>query len=213
MKLIKNSNENEMILEFLKGELNSNRFNEKLNEVLNSLNLDLTLITNGDSSNKAENLSRLQIMKEYRGYPDKELFKNFPKIDYWSFVELSPEDINNIYYIDYDYWNELSNNTSSPLEAVKTIANGIEIYSVSNQPFIDGLKSLESTKFPPVILITCNDERYLIIEGHSRMTIYGFDPSKLEGTYAYIGHCTPEEMKKYDERMLSGESMESRKRS
>ena len=43
------------------------------------------------------------------------------------------------------------------------------------------------------------------------MTVYGFDPSKLEKTYAYIGHCTPEEMKKYDERMLSGQSMKSRK--
>lgn len=211
MKNIRNSTEHEMILEFLKGELNSNRFNEKLIGIINKLNLNLDLINNGDVSNNNDNLSRLKIMKEYRGYPDKELFENFPKIDSWSFVELSPEDINNIYYIDYDYWNELSNNTSSPLEAVKTINAGKEIYEVSNQPFIDGIKYLESGKFPPVILITCNDEKYLIIEGHSRMTVYGFDPSKLEGTYAYIGHCTPEEMKKYDERMLSGESMKSRK--
>ena len=211
MRKIKSSNENEMILEFLKGELNSNRFNDKLNDVIIKLNLDLDLITNGDIASDIENLSRLRIMKEYRGYPDKELFENFPKIDNWSFVELSSKDINKIFYIDYDYWNELSNNTSSPLEAVKNINNGIEIYDVSNQPFIDGIKYLENGKFPPVILITCNDEKYLIIEGHSRMTVYGFNPSKLEGTYAYIGHCIPEEMKKYDERMLSGESMKSRK--
>lgn len=63
MKLIKNSNENEMILEFLKGELNSSRFNEKLNEVLGNLNLDLTLITNGDTSNNAEKLCQDQIKK------------------------------------------------------------------------------------------------------------------------------------------------------
>jgi len=35
MKTIWISNENEMILEFLKGELNSNRFNEKLVSILN----------------------------------------------------------------------------------------------------------------------------------------------------------------------------------
>ena len=200
-----------MILEFLKGELNSNRFNDKLLDIINKLNLNLEVINNGDISNNADNLLRLKIMKEYRGYPDKELFENFPQIDSWSFVELSQEDINKIYYIDYDYWNELSNNTSSPVEAVKTIADGKEIYEVSNQPFIDGIKYLDNNKFPPVILLTCNDEKYLIIEGHSRMTVYGFNPSKLEGTYAYIGHCSPEEMKKYDERMLSGESMKSRK--
>ena len=43
------------------------------------------------------------------------------------------------------------------------------------------------------------------------MTIYAFDSSKLEGTYAYIGHCTEEEMKKYDIRMLPHESLKSRK--
>ena len=62
-----------------------------------------------------------------------------------------------------------------------------------------------------MILITCNDEKYLIIEGHSRMTIYAFVPHKLEGTYAYVGYCSPEEMKKYDARMLTGESLKSRK--
>ena len=61
------------------------------------------------------------------------------------------------------------------------------------------------------ILITCNDKRYLIVEGHSRMTIYGFDPTKLDGTYAYVGYCSSRDMKKYDPRMLEGESLRSRK--
>ena len=205
MKTIKSSSENEMILEFLKGELNSNRFNKKLLDIMNKMNLNVDLIANGDVSNNEDNLSRLKIMKEYRGYPDKDLFNNFPKIDNWSLVELSQEDINKMYYINYDYWNELSNNTSSPLEAVKTILDGKEIYGVSNQQYIDGVKYLVNNKFPPVILITCNDLKYLIIEGHLRMTVYGFDPSLLEGTYAYVGHCSKEEMKKYDERMLEEE--------
>ncbi|MDE7354333.1 MAG: hypothetical protein K2O06_14975, partial [Acetatifactor sp.] len=121
-------------------------------------------------------------------------------------------DIDNIYYIDYDYWNELSNGTSKPIEAVKMIQSGIEIYEVSNQSFLDGVEYSKNNIFPPVILITCNDEKYLIIEGHSRMTVYGFDPSKLNGTFAYIGYTTEEEMKKYDQRMLSGEEVKSRKR-
>ena len=191
-----------MILEFLKGEYNSKRFNKKLYDIIKQLSFDESLITNGTITNEKENISRLEIMKKYRGYPDKDMFNNFPKIDKWTYVELEEKDINNIYYINYDYWNELSNNTSSPLEAVKTIKAGKEIYDVSNKPFLDGVKCLKNNKFPPVILITCNDKKYLIIEGHSRMTIYGFNPSKLDGTYAYIGYCTPSEMKKYDARML-----------
>lgn len=211
MKTIRISNENEMILEFLKGELNSNRFNEKLISILNELAYSSDIITNGDEGNQKENLLRLKIMEMYRGYLNKELFKNFPDIYEWKLVELSSEDIDNIYYIDYDYWNELSNNTSKPIEAAKNIKNGIEIFDVSNKPFLDGIEHLENKTFPPVILITCNNEKFLIIEGHSRMTVYGFDPNKLQGTYAYIGYCTPEDMKKYDARMLKDVPLKSRK--
>lgn len=209
MKRINKITEEQMILEFLKGEFNSKRFNEDLNKALIKLNLNSNIIRNGDITNKKENLERLKIMKEYRGYPNEELFENFPIIDEWNYVELSKDDIDKIYYIDYDYWNELSNNTSKPVEAAKTINEGRKIFKVSNQPFIDGIKYVEN--FPPVILITCNDEKYLIIEGHSRMTIYGLNPDKLEGTYGYIGYCTEEEMEKYDVRMLKVESLKSRK--
>ena len=211
MKLIKDTNESEMILEFLKGELNSNRFNNDLNKVLNNLNIDCNIITNGNILNLEENKLRLKIMKEYRGFPDKELFERFPKVIDWKYVSLSEEDLDNIYYIDYDYWNLLSNNTSRPSEAVKVIKNGIEVYDISNQQFLDGVEYLKNNTFPPVILLTCNDEKYLIIEGHSRMTIYAFMPSKLNGTYAYIGYCSEDEMKKYDIRMLKGETLKSRK--
>ena len=203
VKTIKESNEAEMILEFLKGEINSSRFNDDLNKVIEELEIDKNIINNGDTNNIEENSLRFKVMKLYRGYPDSKLFKNFPKINKWKYMELNSNDIDNIYYINYDYWNELSNNTSKPVEASKVIKSGKTIYGISNKPFFDGFESLKNNKFPPIILITSNDEKYLIIEGHSRMTIYGFDPNKLEGTFAYVGYCTDEDMQKYDPRMLS----------
>ena len=200
MNLIRKTNEAEMILEFLKGELNLKRFNE-----------DLNIILNGNINDDQENIDRLKIMKKFRGYPDEELFERFPKIEEWKYLELNEKDIDNIYYIDYDYWNELSNGTSKPVEAAKVIKSGKEIYEVSNQPFLDGVEYNKTNKFPPVILITCNNEKYLIIEGHSRMTVYGFNSNKLNGTYAYVGYTTEEEMKKYDPRMLTGEEVKTRK--
>lgn len=211
MNLIRKTNESEMILEFLKGELNSKRFNEDLNNAINELGLDSSVILNGNINDDQENIARLKIMKKFRGYPDEELFERFPKIQEWKFLELNENDIDNIYYIDYDYWNELSNGTSKPIEAAKVIKSGKEIYEVSNQPFLAGVEYNKTNKFPPVILITCNDEKYLIIEGHSRMTVYGFNPSKLNGTYAYVGYTTEEEMKKYDQRMLIDEEVRTRK--
>lgn len=203
MKKIRNSSENEMILEFLKGEITSRRFNEKLNNVLHELQYKKELILNGDLSNQQENAQRKNIMFKFRGYPTKELFENFPNIDNWDLVRFDENDLDNIYYINYDYWNELSNNTSKPQEAAKVIKSGKEIYEVSNKPFITGSELVDKMMFPPVILITCNDKKYLIIEGHSRMTIYGIRPDKFNGTYGFIGHCTEEEMRKYDPRMTS----------
>ena len=211
MKLIRKTNEAEMILEFLKGELNSKRFNEDLNNAINELGLDSSIILNGNIEDEQENNDRLKIMKKFRGYPDEELFERFPNIEEWKFLKLNESDIDNIYYIDYDYWNELSNGTSKPVEAAKVIKSGKEIYEVSNQPFLDGVEYNKTNKFPPVILITCNNEKYLIIEGHSRMTVYGFNSNKLNGTYAYVGYTTEEEMKKYDPRMLTGEEVKTRK--
>ena len=211
MNLIRKTNEAEMILEFLKGELNLKRFNEDLNNAINELGLDLNIILNGNINDDQENIDRLKIMKKFRGYPDEELFERFPKIEEWKYLELNEKDIDNIYYIDYDYWNELSNGTSKSVEAAKVIKSGKEIYEVSNQPFLDGVEYNKTNKFPPVILITCNNEKYLIIEGHSRMTVYGFNSNKLNGTYAYVGYTTEEEMKKYDPRMLTGEEVKTRK--
>ena len=150
--------------------------------------MDSSIILNGNIEDEQENNDRLKIMKKFRGYPDEELFERFPNIEEWKFLELNESDIDNIYYIDYDYWNELS-----------------------NQPFLDGVEYNKTNKFPPVILITCNNEKYLIIEGHSRMTVYGFNSNKLNGTYAYVGYTTEEEMKKYDPRMLTGEEVKTRK--
>lgn len=201
MKVIRKSNEDEMILEFLKGELSSDRFNNKLISVLDDLDISKDIILNGKFTLEENNL-RKRIMSVYRGYPDKELFNKFPRNISWKFVEFEENDLNNIYYIDYDYWNLLSRGTSKSIDASITIKEGTEIFEVSNKPFIDGVEYLKKNSFPPIILITCNDKKYLIIEGHSRVTIYGMIPDMFKGTYGFIGHCSEEEMFKYDKRMV-----------
>ena len=104
MKLIRKANEDEMILEFLKGKLNSKRFNGSLDNIINDLRLDSSIIFNGNIKNKKENLDRLNIMKKFRGYPDNGLFENFPKISEWKYLELDEKDIdNNINGYMYDF--------------------------------------------------------------------------------------------------------------
>ncbi|MCQ2505552.1 MAG: hypothetical protein MJ113_00030 [Lachnospiraceae bacterium] len=202
MQIIRNSSEAEMILAFLQGELQSKRFSEKIKNALADLNLNSDIIIYGNINAEYENKKRAFLMQKFRGYPDKELFNNFPKNIDWKYAKLAKNDINNIYYINYSYWNELSGGTSKPLDAAKTIKMGKEIFGVSNKPFISGADYIINHKFPPVILLTYNTEKYVIIEGHSRMTVYGLLPEKIEGSYAYIGFVSKEEMELYDKRML-----------
>lgn len=121
------------------------------------------------------------------------------------------EYLDEVAKLEYEEWADNNKENKQLRIAAKNIKNGIEIFDVSNKLFLDGVEYLKNKTFPPVILITCNNEKFLIIEGHSRMTVYGFEPNKLQGTYAYIGYCTPEDMKKYDARMLKDKSLNSRK--
>ncbi len=202
MEIIRKSSENEMILTFLQGELCSKRFGTKLLSVLEELNYNTSIIEHGDLFDCEETAARKQILGKFRGYPNEDMFENFPDIERWDFVQFEGKDLEHIYYIDYSYWNELSNHTSKPCEAAKNIREGREIFNVPNTSFLNGAEAIEHTTFPPVILITCNNEDFLIIEGHSRMTVYGLKPEKFPETYGLVGHCTKEEMAKYDQRMI-----------
>ena len=202
MEIIRESNEDEMLLEFLRAEYSSRRFNKKLENILKDMKLSSELIKTGDISNSNENMMRRKLMKMYRGYNDENMFENFPKIFKWEYAECKRDDLKNIFYINYSYWNELSNNTGSCLEAANNIRNGVEIYNVSNQPSLDGVNYLKHNIFPPIILITCDMKKYLLLEGHSRLTVYGLDPTKFDHTYAYIGLCRRGELLNYDRRLI-----------
>ena len=200
MEYVRAASENEIILVFLQGEYKSYRFSENLRKIMTELSAPDSLILQADLNNEEENTLRRKILARHRGYPDKDLFENFPDITAWQYVCFSAEDIDRTNYIDYSYWNALSQYTSKPVKAAETIRKGIEIYGVSNTPTWAGLEYLKEHTFLPVILLTANGREYLILEGHSRMTVYGMVPAQFAGTYGYIGNCTPDQMHRYDGR-------------
>ncbi|MGN0638867.1 MAG: hypothetical protein ACI4J0_10890 [Huintestinicola sp.] len=201
MKKLRTVTENEVILSFLQGELGSRRFGKDMEAAINKLGISKDIITNGSILSDEENLLRKDLLGEYRGYPDSGIFTNFPHITEWIYAEFSENDLDNIRYIDYSYWNELSDGTSRPCAAARNILRGKEVFGVSNQNFLDAAESLKTASFPPVILITCND-KYLAIEGHLRLTAYAMVPDKFSGTHGYIGYCSEADMKKKEPKMV-----------
>jgi hypothetical protein len=198
MHKIGKSNENEMVYEFLKMEITSDRFAEKIESILKEMDISKDIITDGNTISERENVLRAEILKRFRGYRSKELFENFPSKINWIWALFDREDISKILYIEYSYWNELSDYTGSPLEAAKTILSGKTIYGVSNDRSIEGAQRLkEGHRFPPLIFLTDESEsRYIILEGHGRMTAYGLVPSLFQNVSVLLGYCTLEELNK-----------------
>ena len=202
MKIIRGASENEMILEFLKGEIDSKRFRSDLIGNMEKLGIDEKIIRSGSTDSDEENSLRKKLLGAFRGYPDREIFENYPRDISWKYVRFSEEDLDKLYFVDYSYWNEISKGTSKPSAAAETVRSGIEIFGQSNQYFVDGAEFLEKNSFPPMILLTCGNEKHLILEGHCRAVSYALRPGKFDNTFGYVGFCTADEMKRKEPKMI-----------
>ncbi len=199
MKQIRKSSEAEMIYEFLKGEYRSERFSEELAEAMERLGYKEELILSANLLDAEENEKRKKLLGAFRGYgEDRELFEHFPEVTEWSLCSFGQEDLKNIRYIDYSYWNELSAGTGSPLEAAKTIRQGTMIYEVSNDGFLKAAEYIKNGgTFPKLFFLTSDYEHFVIVEGHQRMTAYGLLPEYFQNVEVIVGKSTEEEIKNW----------------
>lgn len=199
MNVLRASSEEEMILEYLKAEYRSERFSEQIINAMEKLSLDDSIILSADLNNADENTARKRLLGEFRGYGlNRELFEDFPNQIQWSVCNFISDDLNSIRYIDYSYWNELSNGTHSPLTAALTIQNGIEIYGQSNAGFVKAAEFIKSGgKFPKPILLTSDMEHFVIVEGHFRITAFALVPEHFNNVECLVGKCNSDDLNKW----------------
>ncbi|MDE7303765.1 MAG: hypothetical protein K2N60_10655 [Oscillospiraceae bacterium] len=166
---------------------------------MKKLLLDESIILSADLNNINENIARKKLLGEFRGYGlNRELFENFPGEIQWSLCNFVSKDLNSIRYIDYSYWNELSQGTHSPLKAAQTILNGIEIYDQSNAGFLKAAEFIKGGgKFPRPILLTSDSEHFVIVEGHLRITAFALVPEYFNNVECFVGKCSGDDLKKW----------------
>lgn len=169
MKTIRNSSPEEATLEWLKAELNSDRFRSDLNTALIKMNAVEKIITDADLSSQDENETRWKILKSYRDWLDKD-FEYYE----WELVELDQADVSELHYIDYSYWNELSDNTRKVGAAAKNVMNDKVVFDVPNDKFFSVAEAVENgLDFGPIIVVSNSDKQEAeILEGHLRATGY-----------------------------------------
>ncbi len=195
MNILHPIDENAMIACFLQAEIGSKRFQKYIQDHMLKNKVHPDIISKPDLHNTEENAARYAILSEYRGYGTRtNLFEKFPLDVDWYEIELMREEVLTVKYINYDYWNELSNNTRLPLEAAKTISSGKTIFDQSNDNFLEAAEALQNgAEFPKLIVVTDNIDGYLVaMEGNLRLTAYALKPEKVPAKINAIMGVSPE---------------------
>lgn len=190
MKLVSQVQEDIVIAEFLFAEFNSDRFKNGIIDALGGH--DSSLITKPNLNDQTENQLRRDILGQTRGFGyNTDLFENFPAKVKWYRAVFNKQDLSDVMYINYSYWNELSNDTRLPMYASKNIINQVEVFGVSNQGFLDISLAIKKGKvFPRLIFVSMNEKsRVVVLEGHARLTAYFIDsayiPDEIEVLIGY----------------------------
>lgn len=188
-----------MILEFLKAEYRSERFSDSLQNAMRELFSDEGIILSADLNSAEENAARRKLLGKFRGYGEnRELFENFPDVTEWLVCVFGGDDLSGIRYIDYSYWNELSAGTRSPIKAAETIRRGTRIYGQSNDDFLKAAEFIKSGgKFLRPVLLTADMKRFVIVEGHLRMTAYALAREFFSGVECIVGKCEADALEKW----------------
>jgi len=192
MKILDNITEDEVTATILQYNMNSFRFDQELKRLLKQKGINTKIISEPNLDDAGENKLRKKFVQSLNGSGiGGYLNENFPNDVLWKKVQLNKNDLYNIKYIDYSYWNELTNHTRMVRDGAESIKKGVIIFNESNQPFWDAFETLkQGKKFPAPILVSQNtDSNLVVIDGHLRLTVYLLDirytPDKIEAIIGY----------------------------
>jgi hypothetical protein len=134
-----------------------------------------------DVADAAANAARRRILAGYRAY----VFDELPAHTAWYRAVLTRAEVAGLRYIDYSYWNEISNGTRSPLAAAETVRAGRTIYGQGTDGFLLAAQALrEGARFTELIVVgAVPDMPLTVYEGHLRLT-----------AYALALECVPDEL-------------------
>jgi hypothetical protein len=184
--------EAEVVLAFLRGEIESQRFgNEVKRAVLFAGGLQL--VQSPDLDSETENLARERALAQARGWRSRDLFQDFPEEVDWYHGLLSPDVLERVRYIDYSYWNELSGGSRRPRDVVETLRSGTLpdwLKSLGTDWCFEFAEQLETAQVVEdvIVVATPNLSELVVLEGHARLTaIFVGNLQRRLRVSAYLG--------------------------
>jgi hypothetical protein len=194
MRLVGTVSADEVVATFLRGDLDSPRFGDRLCALLDADGTDVSVIAEPDLSDPVANEYRSALLGRHHDWIGGEhVFGPFPSALEWSRALLTPEEVLGIRYIDWDWWLRISGGTRLPLEAAKRIRRG-EIPGgdpESDKPIAQRLHS--DSPSPELIAVAPPDHsKLVVVEGHVRLTAYALFPEYLPEELEILLGVSPE---------------------
>jgi hypothetical protein len=175
VKVLGPSSNDEMVLAFLQGELDSPRFGDAVRAGLETRGFDDRLIRVPNLDDELENGHRSSILLEYRPWlVDPDLLRAWPPNATWRWVELTRKEVEALHYVTYDYWDALSGGTHLVRDGARSVQNGTVIFEVPNDRFWEVARKFDAgdALAPIIIVSSVGDGACTLIEGHLRATGY-----------------------------------------
>lgn len=174
MKGFRPATEAEVVLAFLRGEIDSDRFGHDVERALVDAG-GLHLLRRPDLSSERENRARERALAVARGWRDSGLFTGFPdKVDWYHGV-LPPDALARVRFIEYSYWNELSGGSRRPADVLPTLRAGrlpgwlSELGTDWCFQLAAQLATAEAVD-DLIVMATPDLGSLVLLEGHARMT-------------------------------------------
>jgi len=165
-----------------------------------------SVITGPNLNDQEENRIRKQILHSYRGkdrvfsseqtgkaslskLEGEPLLASLPEDIHWFRAVLTQNELGKVKYVDYPYWNELSNWSRLPRVAAENILAGREIDEESKDRYFKISKKLK-LKQPMadlILLAAGSDDPLVLLEGHARLTAYFLGDDLPENTTVIVG--------------------------
>lgn len=184
--------EPEVVLAFLRGEIDSERFGNRVRHALIDAG-GFELVRSPDLGSTEQNQARRLALAAARGWRDMELFQGFPEQVEWYHGVLAPDELERVQFIDYSYWNELSGGSRRPTDVLATLEAGrlptwltdlgtswcFEFAAqLANAQFVDDL----------IVMGTPDLSKLVLLEGHARLTaIFVGQLQRRVTVRAYLG--------------------------
>lgn len=162
----------QMIAEFLKAELHSSRFRAGSLKALQMCGFDETLIEQPDWNNPEQNQKRAKVLGLCRGWPNENLFTNFPSDVKWFKDNVTLDELKKSYRLKSS---QQMNTEERSLHATadKVMVNKL-VKNVNNDLIQQIRKKIQDgNTLPPIILVAqTRFGKKVVLEGHSRSIAY-----------------------------------------